>query len=548
MATDWALPWHERLIRRSVLFGWRLRKIAPPPPSHWFPVDLWRGVATRGQPLVSGNHPVEIHGHDWHRFLWLRDMREFGGSQSRTMARRLVVEWVTQHSRWTADEWHPSIIANRLNTIVFLWGWFGESASLSQQQMMITSMAIQLDCLKRDWRSLSNADDRVEALAAIMAASLFLDPEAEIEDTATALVDTFSAQILADGGHASRRPDRHLRLLTCLIEVRTVLAAAKGWRDDFPKAAADALEMLDDSIIRMGATGRMWRHVDGSLMAIPGTAEIDHDMFEQVLLRAGPNGKVTHHAGDSGFIRLASGRSVLLMNSAPSHWVNMEDYPPDAGVLSIEFSNGNNRIIINAGQRDRLAETSPDLALALAGTAAHSTLALDNMNAADTESRSRRATGKESATGPVEGGIAAIADHDGFEPTHGVLHTRRVFLATGGYDLRGEDQIRYTGLPGAIPQEATIRFHLHPRINASLSIGGTVMLRLPGTAAPWVFKAKGGTLAVEDSVMLGQNGLEKTSQIILRVDMAGLRSKGLIAARWGLRRQAKAKKAAPASP
>lgn len=544
MANNWALPWHERLIRRSVLFGWRLRKIATPPPQHWFPADLWRGVATRGQPLVSGNHPVETHAEGWHRFSWLRDMREFGGSQSRTMARRLVIEWVNQYGRWAADEWHPSIIASRLKSIVMLWGWFGESAALSQQQMMVTSIAVQLDCLKRDWRGLTDTDDRIEALAAIIITGLFLDPDFDIDGYATILSDNLSGRVLADGGHVSRRPDRHLRLLTCLIEARTALAAAKAWREDFPKTAQETLEILDDSIIRMGATGRMWRHVDGSLMAIPGALEVDHDMFEQVLLRAGPNGKVTHHAGDSGFIRLASGRSVLLMNSAPSPWVNTAEQTADAGVLAIEFSNGTNRIIINAGQRDNLTETSPDLALALAGSAAHSTLAIDQLNAADTEKGERRATGKESATGPVEGGIAAIADHDGYESTHGVLHTRRVFLATGGYELRGEDQIRYTGLPGAIPQEAMIRFHLHPRINASLSIGGTVMLRLPGAAASWVFKTTNGKLSVEDSIMLGPEGLEKTSQITLSVSLEGLRTKGLITTRWGLRRQAAAKKAA----
>ena len=544
MANNWALPWHERLIRRSVLFGWRLRKIATPPPQHWFPADLWRGVATRGQPLVSGNHPVETHAEGWHRFSWLRDMREFGGSQSRTMARRLVIEWVNQYGRWAADEWHPSIIASRLKSIVMLWGWFGESAALSQQQMMVTSIAVQLDCLKRDWRGLTDTDDRIEALAAIIITGLFLDPDFDIDGYATILSDNLSGRVLADGGHVSRRPDRHLRLLTCLIEARTALAAAKAWREDFPKTAQETLEILDDSIIRMGATGRMWRHVDGSLMAIPGALEVDHDMFEQVLLRAGPNGKVTHHAGDSGFIRLASGRSVLLMNSAPSPWVNTAEQTADAGVLAIEFSNGTNRIIINAGQRDNLTETSPDLALALAGSAAHSTLAIDQLNAADTEKGERRATGKESATGPVEGGIAAIADHDGYESTHGVLHTRRVFLATGGYELRGEDQIRYTGLPGAIPQEAVIRFHLHPRINASLSIGGTVMLRLPGAAASWVFKTTNGKLSVEDSIMLGPEGLEKTSQITLSVSLEGLRTKGLITTRWGLRRQAAAKKAA----
>ena len=103
-------------------------------------------------------------------------MREFGGSQSRTMARRLVIEWVNQYGRWAADEWHPSIIASRLKSIVMLWGWFGESAALSQQQMMVTSIAVQLDCLKRDWRGLTDTDDRIEALAAIIITGLFSTP------------------------------------------------------------------------------------------------------------------------------------------------------------------------------------------------------------------------------------------------------------------------------------------------------------------------------------------------------------------------------------
>lgn len=545
MVTDWALPWHERMIRRSVLFGWRLRKINPAPPSHWFPVDLWRGVATTGQPLVSGNHPVESLGMNWHRFDWLRDMREFGGSQSRTMARRLVVEWIGQYGRWSEQEWHPSMLAARLKSIVLLWGWFGESAALSQQQMIVTSMAVQLDCLNRDWRGLFDPNARVDALTAMMLCRLFLDPDAEIDQAATALIDEVSGLVLADGGHVSRRPDLHLDLLKGLIEARTGLAAAKSWKGGLSRPCEDALETLDETIISMGAIGRMWRHVDGSLMAIPGAFEVDPDMFEQVLLRAGPSGKVTHHAGDSGFIRLASGRSVLLMNSAPSPWVSTAHQAPDAGVLAIEFSNGSTRIIINAGQRLDLMENSPDLAFALAGTAAHSTLSIDHLNAADTETGERRATGKESATGPVEGGMAAIADHDGYETTHGVQHTRRVFLSTGGYDLRGEDQIRYMGLPGSIPAEAIIRFHLHPRINASLSIGGAVMLRLPGTAAPWAFKASGGALSVEDSVMMGEKGLVKTSQITLSISLEGLRNKSVITARWGLRRQASQKKTPP---
>ncbi len=546
MTEAWSLTYLQRLYRRSAIFDWRMRQQPRPTPTHWKARDPWRGKANLGQPLVSGDHPLEHDGPDWHRFRWLRDMREFGGSQARTISRRVVMDWVIRNSRWSNAHWHPDIMADRLKTMVLLWGWYGESASLSQQQSLIASMAVQLHCLEKDWDGLASADARVNALSGIILTSLFLDPDADAGTHAATLGEEISNLVLGDGCHVSRRPDQHLGLLQMLIETRGAMTASLGWIGEagtaHHKSIEDSLSLIEDTIIRMGSVGRMWRHVDGTLMAIRGSASADLDMAEQILAQAGPEGKVTHHAADSGFIRIASGRSVLMMNAAPPSWGASKSLAwgadHDAGALAIEFSNGQNRIIINAGPID--GDDNPALRQALASTAAHSTLTLDDTNSADiSDGGSRQAQGSETESGPAEGGTLAVASHDGYEPTHALTHTRRIFLATGGYDLRGEDQLTYTGRPGSIPTEAVVRFHLHPKITPILSLKGDVTLRLPGSAAPWAFRSDGARVSVEDSIMMGPEGVEKTRAITLTVETATIRQRGEQSIRWGLRRVAK---------
>ena len=526
----------------SPLFGWRMRQNFRPGPTHWSVRDPWRGKAADGQPLVSGKHPEEVLGDDWHRFHWLRDMREFGGSQARTVSRRLVLDWVGRNGRWNRSSWNPHVMADRLKNMVLLWGWFGESALLPQQQALQASMAAQQHCLYRDWASLDEGDGRLLALSGLIPATLFTRPGTDLSGAAAAFEVELSNLILGDGCHVSRRPDRHLDLLKVLIETRDALVAGHQTGGEFPPQVANALNFIEDSIVRMGSVGRMWRHGDGTFMSILGGGTVDTELADQVLALAGPEGKVSRHAADGGFIRITSGRSVLMVNGGPTSFGAAKlaawrrgQAPHDAGALAVEFSNGQNPIIVNAGAVD--AGGKPNLHQALASTAAHSTLALDDTNSADTGGGDRLAIGHGSETGPAEGGVLGVASHDGYEKTHAIIHTRRVFLATGGYDLRGEDELSYTGGPGKTASEAVVRFHLHPRITPILSRGGKLTLRLPGTAAPWAFRSSGGETGLEDSIVMGPDGVARTKAITITLDASAIRDEGTLSVRWGLRRQ-----------
>ena len=547
---NWSVSVMQRLIRRSVFSP--LRSVTAAIPSHWQPSDPWKGQPHLGQPLAAGSHPVEIMAETWQDFEWLRHMRDYGGSQARTLARRFVTEWIDHHQQWSPQIWHPQLLSQRLKALILTWGWYGASASTSQQQMIVTSIAAQRLILSKDWRGLKDGNHRIDALAGLVLAHAFLngggDETLDIDAITDALIKTHLDLILSDGCHASRQMDRHMELLKSLIEARLGLGTILGHPEAMTPHQQEQINTLDDSIMRMGAMARMWRHADGNLIRLLGSREVDPTSIDSILDRAGPKGRVTSHAPDGGFIRMASGRSVLMMNTGPAPWVMArvmaEGGRPDAGALAIEFSNGGNPIFINAGQSKAMAKDTPDMAEALAGTAAFSTLSIDRLNAADTGAKDetgRHATSVEAETGPASGGLLAEAKHNGYEQSHGLLHQRRVFLATGGNDLRGEDHVIYTGAPGLIPHEAVIRFHLHPKINASLSIGGDVILRLPGTAAAWHFKAIGADIAVEDSVYLGRDGLEKCSQITLNMALNAIRHDHTQSVKWGLRRQQSAR-------
>ena len=112
MLEDWSVSRMQSLIRRSAFSPYR--SISTAIPNHWLPSDPWKGQAVLGQPLASGSHPKEITPDHWHDFSWLRHMREYGGNQARTLARRFITEWIDQHQRWSQEIWHPQLLSTRL--------------------------------------------------------------------------------------------------------------------------------------------------------------------------------------------------------------------------------------------------------------------------------------------------------------------------------------------------------------------------------------------------------------------------------------------------
>jgi uncharacterized heparinase superfamily protein len=102
------------------------------------------------------------------------------------------------------------------------------------------------------------------------------------------------------------------------------------------------------------------------------------------------------------------------------------------------------------------------------------------------------------------------ASHDGWKKPFNAIHRRRLYMAESGEDVRGEDLIESPS-----PQPFTLRFHLHPEVQANLQQdGATVLLRLR-SGSFWRLRADGGRLSLEESIYLGGVEPRRGEQVVL---------------------------------
>ena len=135
----------------------------------------------------------------------------------------------------------------------------------------------------------------------------------------------------------------------------------------------------------------------------------------------------------------------------------------------------------------------------------------------------------------ADGNCWIEAHHDGYGENYGLLHQRRLYMAEGGEDLRGEDSLK-AARPGKGPKKAVpfcVRFHLHPGLRASLlSERGAVLLRTASRQG-WRFRCAGGEIALEESVYLGRRGeVRRSEQIVIH----GLADGDETVVKWALNR------------
>jgi uncharacterized heparinase superfamily protein len=137
------------------------------------------------------------------------------------------------------------------------------------------------------------------------------------------------------------------------------------------------------------------------------------------------------------------------------------------------------------------------------------------------------------------GNILIEASHNGYEELFGVIHQRRLFLASGGEDLRGEDTLFPSG-SGAHMQENiafALRFHLHPTVSASLLHNRqTVLLRLP-SGGGWRLRVQGGALSISESIYLGRGGeVKRCEQVVVTGAIKGGTSGEVAIIKWAFNR------------
>jgi uncharacterized heparinase superfamily protein len=461
-------------------------------------------------PAPSNDFFIALHG-----FEWLRHLEAAGGATARDLARKLTGDWLQRYSIYSKPHWQPEIIALRFINLFTHGKFFLAESDLVWRSKFFVSMRNQTRMLAR---TLSNAPQglpRLRASAALALAGLCLSDRMSADLGLKRLAQDIEAQILPDGGHASRSPEAVIEAFHILDMVQQALDAANRETQTALRGALD----------RMAPMVRFFRLGDGGLATFNGGGEGDRRLMTALLERDEIKGRPFGHAPHSAYQRLAGGRTLILLDVGAPPPQNFST-KAHAGCLSFEMSAGAQRVVVNCG-----AAASPDgkWTSALRATAAHSTVTLADKSSAIFLQRGflRRTLGPrliaeqgEVLTRRNESpqGLLVESSHDYYVRRFGILHRRRLALSPKGLLLTGTDQLIPTGPKSRKRARGcpfAIRFHIHPDVRLSLAQGGgSVILKLPNGEG-WRFRCSDGALTIEESVYLGGGSLRRCEQLVV---------------------------------
>ena len=509
--------WRNRLWARRARLGGR------PEVAGTLPESVLLGDAGLGQTLVSGRWTALGYGIDLgKRSIWelplpsgrleavrqasvfLDDLAALGNRPARTLAQAWVQDWIRRFGTGGGPGWEPELAGRRAKR------WAVHSALLTQgldrgaADRFWRALAAHQRYLTRAWARAPEGVPQLRALAGLVWSGIVLPHAghaaalAEMAALAEALVD-------GEGGAPSRSPEDLAETLILLIWTARLL------EDADQHAMAPHLQ----AIMRAVPVVRPLRLGDGGLARFHGGGAGSEDRLDQALaelrLVAQPKPRLA-----MGFARLAGGRMVLIMDGAAPPGGAMA-HRAHAATLAFEMSVGRQRLVVNAGPAEPFGGAWRVLARQ---TAAHSTVEVDGRSSARLETRglAARTFGALMSDGPAlvsvrqahdATGQWLLATQDGYVASHGLLHERRLYVDARGQELRGEDiltvadararaQFERSATDGRLGFAA--RFHIHPDIEPELDSEGNLVTMAFPTGEVWMFRAGGGTIALEETV------------------------------------------------
>lgn len=492
-----------------------------------------QGVRATSAKLWSSALPSERFARWLHGFEWLYDLHAVGSAEARNSARSYVDSWVDAFDTYHTFAWQSDLLAKRVLAWGLCWSPTLNTDNLSDlAERRRRCYMRQVHYLRRTHRLLSNGVPQIEGYAALLAASVRADNTRAFDSAALRLEDALSEQILPDGGHISRSPEKSL-------EVYMTLSALDSLLEVRGRPAPPAMSRAMDRIVPMLA---FFSHTDGALASFHGSGVGDARALSSALSSSAS--KPFAFAPHSGYQRLQRGDTVIVMDVAPP-----APFPYDTGAhispLALEMSVQSGRLVVSCGFSD---EQPLSWRSAVRGIAAHSTVDIIGSDASRIEPSAdgddeklhirRDASPMKADRREAEPGVVVEGVHQGYVSSAGLMHRRRLFLSQDGRDVRGEDTLSVQDKGRsqlASDQSVAVRFHLHPDVNATVSADGT-HIRLAIGSEKWAFLAGAPNcqFRLEPSAYLSEGSQpSKTKQIVLSGKVESLLDSPI---RWAFRR------------
>ena len=473
-------------------------------------------------PMPDASFEAELHG-----CTWLDDLAAVGDIHATRRAQEWTHEWVARFGRGKGMGWTPDLTGRRLirwiNHAILLLN--GQEKKVSEAYFR--SLASQTIFLSRRWKAASPGLPRFEALTGLIYAGLALDGmDRHVNAAVRALARECRTEIDADGGLSTRNPEELLEVFTLLNWAAVALQEAGRTPGEAHMAAIQSVAPVL----------RALRHADGSLARFHGVGRGLEGRLDRALASAGVQGGPRHQLS-MGFARIAHGRTSIIIDAAPPPRPDASANA-HASTLAFELTSGRRPVIVNCGSG---ATFGKNWRRAGRATPSHSTLGIEGYSSsrlgvagvvsgrkaellvdAPTDVRFERIE--------VEGGTRLVVGHNGYQKSHGLTHVRTMHIGFEGRELKGEDVLlamdmtekkRFDMVFDKSKMQGiaySIRFHLHPDVDAELDMNGTAVSLALKSGEIWIFRFGGHVdLSLESSVYLEKSRLSPraTKQIVL---------------------------------
>jgi len=481
---------------------------------------------TPGKVLWDLDIPAASFAEELHGFVWLDDLAAVGDVEARTLAQAWTFDWIGRYGRGSGPGWSPDLTGRRLirwiNHALFLLTGQGEASPPFFQ-----ALGRQTRFLARRWSSTTPGLPRIEALTGLIYAGLSLTGmERHVPVAIAALGRACEAQIDPKGGLSTRNPEELLEIFTLLNWAALALREA----GQAPASAHEA------AVARAAPVLRTLRHSDGGLARFHGGGLGLEGRLDAALAASGVKAEATMEEA-MGYTRQAAGRTTVIMDAAPPP-KGKASHDAHASTLGFELTSGRRPLVVSCGSGAAFGE---EWRRAGRATPSHSTMALEGYSSSRLgPARLMSGRSREFLTDMpsevlkerrlTDFAIRQQASHDGWRMTHGLVHVRTLELTHDGRGLAGEDLLvalnardkaRFDAALDEVELQGlafTIRFHLHPDVDATQDMGGAAISLALKSGEIWVFRHDGqARLSLDPSVYLERGRLKPrgAEQIVL---------------------------------
>ncbi len=457
--------------------------------------------------LEIGDNASPVYKAYAHSFHWLQDLAQtHDQAKAQQAAETIISWWLPVGETWHRDIWAAETIARRLINWLSHAPLIFSTLDLVYRSKVLHSMAQQTRHLMRVHKDANSGLGHLYTASALTMAGLLLPGGKNWLLKGLKLLEVrIKNFILPDGSPISRNPADAIRTMQLLILVR----------NSFIDTNSDLPSWVQITLDKLAPFVRALRHMDGSFAQFNGVSAEGSFGVDAILAASEAKGKPIENASHAGVQRIVHENSCLIVDCGPPPPKNLSAQA-HAGTAAFEFSTGQDRLVVNMGPANLSGDMAALNKLSRA-TAAHSTLVISDNNSSQITNDGYIARGVTESLvlrESIEDATSIKLMHNGYLKRYGVKHERTLTLASSGKKLSGSDKLFGPKLKKLNGETVTLRFHLHPSVEALKAPDGRITLETKNKHI-WIFDVDGGQADLEESLYLKKPDSPANSRQIL---------------------------------